>query len=63
MRAEYDFCDGKRGRLVPIKHKNRVVINLDHAILNALHARAEKQGSVGFSVLPSDMNEPEKGQT
>ncbi len=62
-KAVYYFSNSKRGRLVPTKDKNRVVINPDHAVPNAHYICADRQGTAGYGALPCEVNEPEMGLT
>ena len=50
MKDEYDFSQGKRGALIPSTGKTRITTYLDDAILEAIRARAEAEGT-GYQTL------------
>ena len=53
MRSEYDFSKGKRGAVLPQKHKRRISIFIDNALLDQLRVRGEKAGT-GYQTMVED---------
>lgn len=56
MKQRYDFCRGKRGRIVPAKPeppgKVRITIRIDEDIIDGFLKEAEASGgSVGYQTL------------
>jgi uncharacterized protein (DUF4415 family) len=59
MKQEYDFSNGKRGRIAPIKAelggKTRITIRLDEDLVDYFLKEADRSGgSIGYQTLIND---------
>lgn len=65
MKAHYDFSRGKRGAVMPIKHKIRITIRLDQELLDWFKERVHLAGGGSYQTLINEAlhthikNEPE----
>jgi hypothetical protein len=50
MKEHYDFSNGKRGAIAPLKGKSRITIMLDDAVLEAAREQGDNQG-IGYQTL------------
>ena len=53
MKKEYDFSSARRGPVIRQKHKTRITIYLDDAVIDAFRDKGEAMGR-GYQTLIND---------